>query len=93
MKLAVVSDIHGNLLALRAVVADAGAVDGWLNLGDIVSGPLWPEETAQWLIERGWPTIAGNHERQVLTQTRERMSARRAAPRANTAVRSTKVHQ
>ena len=73
MRIAVVSDIHGNLLALRAVVADAGAVDGWLNLGDIVSGPLWPEETAQWLIERGWPTIAGNHERQVLTQTRERM--------------------
>lgn len=74
MKLAVVSDIHGNLPALQAVVADAGAVDGWLNLGDIVSGPLWPEETAQWLIERGWPTIAGNHERQLLNHTRERMS-------------------
>ncbi len=37
MRLAVVSDIHGNLPALQAVAADAlalGHVDGWLNLGD-----------------------------------------------------------
>ena len=67
MKLGVVSDIHGNLPALQAVVADAGAVTGWINLGDIVSGPLWPAETATWLMQQGWPTIAGNHERQVLT--------------------------
>jgi len=71
MRLAVVSDIHGNLPALQAVVADAlalGPVDGWLNLGDILSGPLWPAETADWLMARGWATMAGNHERQVLTQ-------------------------
>ncbi|MFY9512154.1 MAG: metallophosphoesterase family protein [Rubrivivax sp.] len=43
---AAVSDIHGNLPALEAVIADAPGVDGWLNLGDIVSGPLWPRETA-----------------------------------------------
>jgi predicted phosphodiesterase len=73
MRLGVVSDIHGNLPALQAVVADAGAVDGWLDLGDILSGPLWPAETADWLIARGWPTIAGNHERQLLTLARERM--------------------
>lgn len=77
MKLAVVSDIHGNLPALLAVVADAqnhGSVDGWLNLGDILSGPLWPAQTADWLMQRDWPTIAGNHERQVLTQAFDRMS-------------------
>jgi predicted phosphodiesterase len=78
MTWAVVSDIHGNLPALQAVVADAGAVDGWINLGDILSGPLWPAQTADWLMareRRGWITIAGNHERQVLTQALERMSA------------------
>ncbi len=79
MRWAVVSDIHGNLPALKAVFADAEglpkAVDGWLNLGDILSGPLWPAETADWLMARGWPTIAGNHERQVLTLPRERMGA------------------
>jgi predicted phosphodiesterase len=68
MKLAVVSDIHGNLPALQAVAAeiDAERVDAVVNLGDIVSGPLWPRETAEVLMARGWPTIAGNHERQTL---------------------------
>jgi len=74
MKFGVVSDIHGNLPALRAVVADAGAVDAWLNLGDILSSPLWPAETADWLMPRGWFTMAGNHERQLLTQALPRMS-------------------
>lgn len=74
MKFGVVSDIHGNLPALEAVVSDAGAVDAWLNLGDILSGPLWPAETANWLMARGWFTMAGNHERQLLTQALPRMS-------------------
>ena len=74
MKFAVVSDIHGNLPALEAVLADAGTVDAWLNLGDILSGPLWPAETADWLMPRGWLTMAGNHERQLLTQALPRMS-------------------
>ncbi|MBL8307065.1 MAG: metallophosphoesterase family protein [Rubrivivax sp.] len=76
MRIAVVSDIHGNLPALQAVVADAGAVDGWLNLGDILSGPLWPAETADWLMARpAWQTMAGNHERQLLTLPAARMGA------------------
>ena len=80
MRLALVSDIHGNLPALLAVLADAGVVDAWINLGDILSGPLWPAETADWLMaqEKGqppWLTMAGNHERQVLTQPLARMGA------------------
>ena len=76
-RLAILSDIHGNLPALEAVVADAEAqrCDGFVNLGDILSGPLWPAETADYLMARDWPTIAGNHERQVLTLPRERMNA------------------
>ena len=68
-RLAVVSDIHGNLPALESVVAEiaAAGVDAVLNLGDIVSGPLWPLETARYLMARAWPTISGNHERQVLS--------------------------
>lgn len=75
MKLAVLSDIHGNLPALEAVIAEALAagVDQFVNLGDIVSGPLWPQATRRRLAALGWPTIAGNHERQVLTLPRERM--------------------
>ena len=68
MKLAVISDIHGNLLALEAVLADiAGqSVDQTVNLGDILSGPLQPAETADLLMACNFTTIRGNHERQVL---------------------------
>jgi diadenosine tetraphosphatase ApaH/serine/threonine PP2A family protein phosphatase len=68
MRLALVSDLHGNLLALEAILADlAGArVDQVAHLGDIVSGPLWPTETVERLRPLGWPTIRGNHERQAL---------------------------
>jgi predicted phosphodiesterase len=67
-RLAVLSDIHGNLPALLAVLAqiDAEGITHVVNLGDIVSGPLWPRETAGRLMALGWPTIAGNHERQAL---------------------------
>lgn len=68
MKLAVISDIHGNLLALEAVLADIAGqgVDQTVNLGDILSGPLQPAETADLLMARNFTTIRGNHERQVL---------------------------
>lgn len=68
MRLAIVSDIHGNLAALEAVVADLRqrAVDAVVNLGDSVSGPLLPLETARYLMAQDWTHLAGNHERQVL---------------------------
>ncbi|MBD8890340.1 metallophosphoesterase family protein [Roseibium litorale] len=67
MKLAIVADIHGNVLALEAVLADLEreAPDAVVNLGDCVSGPLWPEETASLLRDLGWPTVRGNHDRVV----------------------------
>jgi predicted phosphodiesterase len=68
MKLAVISDIHGNLPALQAVLDDIDRqrVDQIVNLGDILSGPLQPAETADLLMARELVTIAGNHERQLL---------------------------
>lgn len=76
-RIAVLSDIHGNLPALQAVVADAEArgCTAFLNLGDLLSGPLWPAETAEFLMTRGWPTIAGNHERQLLELPLDQMNA------------------
>lgn len=82
MKIAVLSDIHGNIAALDAVFAHAHAlgVDQIVNLGDICSGALWPRETADRLMALDLPTIRGNHERQVLEGDPERMglSDRRA---------------
>lgn len=67
MRLAVLADIHGNRPALEAVIADLAArrVDDVVDLGDSVSGPLWPRETLALLRERGWPTLRGNHDRWV----------------------------
>ena len=81
--IAIVSDIHGNLPALEAVWAQIERAKPALvvNLGDIASGPLWPQETVQWLMAREtddparWRTIAGNHERQALATDIARMGA------------------
>ena len=69
MRIAIVSDIHGNLPALEAVVRDIGrrSVDMVVNLGDSLSGPLLPLETAQFLMAQDWFHLSGNHERQLLT--------------------------
>ncbi|MET3120271.1 putative phosphodiesterase [Undibacterium sp. GrIS 1.8] len=68
MRIALLSDIHGNLAALEAVAADIElrAVDQVANLGDSLSGPLLPLETARFLMAQNWVHLAGNHERQIL---------------------------
>lgn len=70
MRIAIVSDIHGNLPALEAVVKDFNrrGIDAVVNLGDSLSGPLFPLETAQFLMAQNWLHLSGNHERQLLTQ-------------------------
>jgi predicted phosphodiesterase len=69
-KIAIVSDIHGNILALEKVVADIKArqVDCVFNLGDHISGPLYPKETLQFLMQQDWFHILGNHDRQLINQ-------------------------
>jgi putative phosphoesterase len=69
-KIAVLSDIHGNIDALVTVIDDirARCVDCVFNLGDHVSGPLWPKETIQSLMVQDWMQILGNHDRQLIGQ-------------------------
>lgn len=68
MKVAVISDVHGNRLALEAVLDDLSrqGVDLTVNLGDIVAGPLDPAGTLEMLQVAGFVTIRGNHDRTVL---------------------------
>lgn len=67
MRLAVISDIHGNFAALEAVLADirARGVDRTVNLGDCVTSPLWPKETFEALQSLSLPTVRGNHDRWI----------------------------
>jgi predicted phosphodiesterase len=69
--LAVFSDVHANLPALEAVLADIdarlgrGEVDAVYCLGDLVGYATWPDEVVATIRERGIPTIAGNYDEGV----------------------------
>ena len=82
MRIAAISDVHGNLPALQAVLADIRrrGCDLTVDLGDIVSGPLWPEATLDLRMATPMLGIRGNHERQMLADDLEAMgdSDRRA---------------
>lgn len=77
MRIAVISDIHGNLLALEAVLRDIDlrAPDAIVNLGDCVTSPLWPRETLELLETRDMPTVRGNHDRMILDAPPEKVTA------------------
>lgn len=68
MRIAVISDIHGNRPALEAVEADIAmvGVDVTINLGDLLAGPVDPVGTGDMLIERNYPTVVGNHDRWMI---------------------------
>jgi predicted phosphodiesterase len=61
MRLGIISDIHGNLLALEAVLAelDGEAPDHLICLGDVVAGPRAHEALAR-VRGLGCPVIMGN---------------------------------
>ncbi|HLI78285.1 MAG TPA: metallophosphoesterase family protein [Acidobacteriaceae bacterium] len=63
MRALVVSDIHGNLHALEAVLAAAGPVDQIWNLGDAVGYGANPNEVIDLLRERAAVNVRGNHDR------------------------------
>ncbi|KQC14659.1 MAG: hypothetical protein APR63_05365 [Desulfuromonas sp. SDB] len=72
-KIAVLSDIHGNIEALTEVVNDLKSrqVSYVVNLGDHVSGPLWVRETLDFLKKQNWIHILGNHDRMLIKQNPE----------------------
>lgn len=75
MRIAVIADIHGNDLALAAVLADIDAkgVNDVVNLGDHLSGALNAARTADMLIARDFPSIRGNHDRWLVEKSADRM--------------------
>lgn len=63
MRALVLSDIHGNLHALQAVLAAAGSFDQLWNLGDAVGYGAHPNEVIEILRERSTVNVRGNHDR------------------------------
>ncbi|WP_018621618.1 metallophosphoesterase family protein [Spirosoma luteum] len=64
MRLAFISDIHANLPALEAVLADLDRQrpDAVYCLGDLVSYAPWPNEVVQLIRQHRIPTLMGNHD-------------------------------
>lgn len=70
MRIALISDIHGNLPALEAVLTDLDAtddLDAVYHLGDLVGYAPWPDEVVALLREREVPGVAGNYDSTVAT--------------------------
>ena len=80
MRIAVLSDIHGNTCALDAVLADLATrdINRIVNLGDCLYGPFDPMAVADRLIAEDWPTVAGNEDR-ILVEAESNRSISRTA--------------
>lgn len=62
MRIAVVSDIHANLTALEAVIADLRTIgpDVVVHGGDLIGGGTRPGEVIDRIREMNWPGVYGN---------------------------------
>jgi predicted phosphodiesterase len=71
MRIAVLADIHANLLALEAVIADLAIVqpDQVIVAGDFQNRGPAPREVYDRLRKFGWPMLRGNHEDYVIEQS------------------------
>ncbi len=67
LKIAILSDVHSNLPALRAVLADIDALsaDHIYCLGDLVDFAPWTNEVIELIRSRDIPTVMGNHDERI----------------------------
>jgi predicted phosphodiesterase len=77
MRFAAIADIHGNYLALEAVIADirAQGIDEIVNLGDMASGPLDARRTMDALMALDAVHVLGNHDRYLIDRPPEKMGS------------------
>jgi predicted phosphodiesterase len=69
MRVAIISDIHGNGVAFEAVLHDLGSVaaEQVVCLGDAIQGGAQPTETVARLRELGCPVVMGNADAWLLS--------------------------
>ncbi|RQO73891.1 metallophosphatase family protein [Pedobacter sp. KBW06] len=67
MRIAVTSDIHGNLPALKAVLDDIDlfSAEAIYCLGDLTDGAPWNNEVVELIRSRAIPTVMGNHDERI----------------------------
>ncbi len=80
MRILIISDIHANLTALEAVLAEAGEIDAAWCLGDLVGYGPDPNECVE--VVRNLPNLEcliGNHDAAALRQIEVNSLTRRRA--------------
>ena len=77
LRFAAIADVHGNYLALEAVIADirAQGIDEIVNLGDMASGPLDARRTMDALMALDAVHVLGNHDRYLIDRPPEKMGS------------------
>ena len=77
LRFAAIADVHGNYLALEAVIADIRAlgIEEIVNLGDMASGPLDARRTMDALMTLDAVHVLGNHDRYLIDRPPEKMGS------------------
>jgi len=77
MRFAAIADVHGNYLALEAVIADirAQGIGEIVDLGDMASGPLDARRTMDALMALDAVHVLGNHDRYLIDRPPEKMGS------------------
>jgi diadenosine tetraphosphatase ApaH/serine/threonine PP2A family protein phosphatase len=77
MRFAAIADVHGNYLALDAVLADirAHGIDEIVNLGDMASGPLDARRSMDALMALDAVHVLGNHDRYLIDRPVDKMGS------------------
>ena len=77
MRFAAIADVHGNVLALQAVIADirAQGIEEIVNLGDMASGPLDARRAMDALMALDAVHVLGNHDRYLIDRPPEKMGS------------------
>ena len=77
MRFAAIADVHGNVLALQAVIADirAQGIEDIVNLGDMASGPLDARRAMDALMALEAVHVLGNHDRYLIDRPPEKMGS------------------
>jgi predicted phosphodiesterase len=76
LRLAILSDIHGNLTALKAVLLDLeerGGVDRTVCLGDVATNGPQPREVIEFLRGSEWPCVRGNMDEMLANRATEEL--------------------
>jgi len=68
MKIGLVSDVHSNLAAFKAVLKDMPKVDEIIGAGDLVGYAAEPNEVVKLARSKGIKSVMGNHDHAVVTK-------------------------